>query len=99
MPASAATCPTQEELAAWALGHLSAERSASVESHLDHCPTCQYQAAQLDGLADSLVHRVRGLKQGAPPQEPGLEDLLARIGPALTPPASDGCRSRLAAPL
>jgi serine/threonine protein kinase len=90
MPASAATCPTQEELAAWALGHLSAERSASVESHLDHCPTCQYQAAQLDGLADSLVHRVRGLKQGAPPQEPGLEDLLARIGPALTPPVSDG---------
>jgi serine/threonine protein kinase/formylglycine-generating enzyme required for sulfatase activity len=70
--------PSQEELAAYGLGKLSADAAAAVARHLESCPRCLQLAAQAP--ADSFLDKVRAAgttvsgaelpKAAAPPNVP-----------------------------
>jgi anti-sigma factor RsiW len=48
-------CPPAEDLGELQLGVLAAERRATLQTHLSHCPHCRRELQQLDGYLDSLA--------------------------------------------
>src|SRR5262245_26432267 len=52
-------CPSQVELSDFVLGNLPRAPFARVADHVEGCPCCQTSLQALDGLADSLVVRLR----------------------------------------
>jgi len=77
---SVASCPSREELSAYALGKLSEDVSAAVADHIDACSACQAALATLDDAEDNLVAQIR-----RPPiadefmREPQCDEALARL--------------------
>jgi hypothetical protein len=66
-------CPTTEDLGDLRLSAIATEQRAALESHLEHCPHCRHELAQLDNYLDSLSAEL----------EPGIADrvrvLIARL--------------------
>ena len=57
MPAT--TCPSAEQLEAYAVGRLSDDASDVIAEHLDTCDSCQASLATLDNAEDTLVSRLQ----------------------------------------
>jgi serine/threonine protein kinase len=53
------TCPTQDDLFAYAVGRLSDESSEAVAAHLRDCPDCVAGLATLNDVDDTFVARLR----------------------------------------
>lgn len=53
------TCPSQEELFAYAVGRLTDEISEAITAHLNSCADCETTLAALDDSNDTLVLRLR----------------------------------------
>jgi anti-sigma-K factor RskA len=98
------TCDdVRDLLGAYALGILAPDEHEAVDRHLDRCPDCRYELAQLDGVVDAL-----GTAPLPAPPSPALRArLLQNIQPIpvpyptptpLTPlPATDTQRSTVIA--
>ena len=67
-------------LGAYVLGHLGDDDAAAVAAHLEGCPTCREEAAELAPVA-SLLPLADPERVGAPAEAPRemLDDVLARI--------------------
>lgn len=48
-------CPPADELSEFGFGLLPADRQATLQAHLDHCPRCRQELAQLSTYLDSLA--------------------------------------------
>jgi serine/threonine protein kinase len=48
-------CPTQAELTAFALGHVSRPVLARIAAHVEHCPACQATLQILDVVSDAVL--------------------------------------------
>jgi anti-sigma factor RsiW len=81
------TCPSKEELLAYALGQLPDADLGRVADHLDRCPTCQQASAVLDWADDAVTETLRKpLPQDPFQDEPECRDLLTRAEAIATPP-------------
>jgi len=68
-------------LGAFVLGHLDPDEATSVRAHLDGCPTCRREAAELEPVAE-LLPIADPERVAAPPVEPPremLDTVIARI--------------------
>ena len=80
------TCPhTATDLGAYVLGALEPGERRRVEEHLDRCPSCAAEVAELGPLTD-LLDRVNPADLTPPAVTPSPE-LFARMAAAATPPA------------
>jgi serine/threonine protein kinase/formylglycine-generating enzyme required for sulfatase activity len=52
-------CPSQDTLSDFVLGKLAVPELRTVAQHLDVCPECEQQTAELDGMADGVVSELR----------------------------------------
>ena len=57
MPAT--TCPSGEDLKAYAWGHLPLQREDSLADHLEVCNRCEAAVQTLENQADTLLVRLR----------------------------------------
>ena len=57
-------CPSDEELRTFAVGDLTDAALERLASHVTGCARCEEALARLDGSADELVSRLRGLPAG-----------------------------------
>ncbi|MDP7019161.1 MAG: protein kinase, partial [Pirellulaceae bacterium] len=53
------TCPSPEDLAAFAIGNLSLRTLDRIAGHVDQCPQCERVLADCDAAADGLIGDVR----------------------------------------
>ncbi len=53
------TCPTRDELAAFALGDLARDQFEGIACHAERCPRCARALSELDELPDPLVEGLR----------------------------------------
>jgi tRNA A-37 threonylcarbamoyl transferase component Bud32 len=58
-------CPNAAALAGFAAGTLSGVQMTALAGHVGHCPDCERALAELDGLADPLVGRLRTLESAS----------------------------------
>jgi WD40 repeat protein/tetratricopeptide (TPR) repeat protein len=58
-------CPSLDRLSDFVLGKLAIDELATVAEHLDACPDCERQIAQLDGMGDSVVSKLKGISTAA----------------------------------
>ncbi len=72
------TCPSREELLAYAAGRLADETSESIAAHLDSCPDCQAGLVTLDDAEDTFVAQLRQ----PPATDPYLEESQCRLAVA-----------------
>ena len=74
------TCPDRDHLAAFVLGKLSDADLEAVSSHEDSCPHCQTLTESLDGLADTVVSKLRDPQSSDTVEhEPPCREMVARL--------------------
>ena len=75
---STLTCPSHDELLAYAAGRLANETSESIAAHLDSCPDCQAGLVTLNDADDTFVAQLRQ----PPATDPFLEESQCQVAVA-----------------
>ncbi len=65
-PMSRSDCPSQDTLADFVLGKLPLAELGTVAEHLDVCTECEEKTAQLDGMTDAVVSKLRRIPAPVP---------------------------------
>ncbi len=91
MDAAPSGHPTRKELSSLGLGKLDEPSAESVSKHLEQCPDCRNQVAEMS--ADSFLHRLRdaqGPVMSATPQSRTFSATFSQLGPepAAPPPSN-----------
>ena len=76
-----ATCPTTDDLAAFATGKLPSEVAEAVADHVESCPSCEATITSCEQSADTLVEQLRTPAS----EDTGLAELLAKAEALGTP--------------
>jgi len=73
-------CPTLEMLKAYVAGRLAEDVSIAIDEHLDQCPDCQAAIGTIDDPGDTLVAKLRGVREEDEyRQEPTYQNAVANI--------------------
>jgi len=80
-----AACPRSEQVGEYHLGLLDADRAASIGMHLEECPLCRRELAQLRGFLGELAPQVQlGTRERL---QIWIAQLVRRVDEAYPPPA------------
>ena len=71
----AETCPTRDELAAFAVGDLARDRFEGIAVHAEQCPRCARTLSELDELPNPLVDGLRASRGRADLDDAGETSL------------------------
>jgi serine/threonine protein kinase/tetratricopeptide (TPR) repeat protein len=92
------TCPNREQLAAYLLGTAGEPEAESIAAHLDACATCEATIQSMEGVADTVVARLRQESEQTPyAGEPEYRQALDPIY-ALEPATGSGTGEATTAP-
>ena len=81
----------RESLGAYALGHLSEEERASLEAHLEGCPSCRDELEQLNGVVRPMSLADPARFESAPQGLESAAPLFSRWIQRHPPPLCSSC--------
>ena len=82
----AATCPSGEDLKAYAWGELPRQHADALADHLEACPRCEATVQTLERQGDTLLAKLRLPVQPDPYQEePECRQVVERVIAGITP--------------
>jgi serine/threonine protein kinase len=88
------TCPSREELKAFANGEVDDQQFSFVSEHLTDCDDCEATIAELENDPDSIVEMLRSSRAMPEIDEPEFQQAMQHIETRPAPPGNDETADR-----